>query len=170
MNTHHIHLPRRGKAQMEFELSDSPASLLLLHADVEVEARSGRELDRVARQFLNAVGLLDELNGLLRQSLDPPMVYLLSQVRPHLPEQEIRGTQVQFNKSGLEGLLSFEREPLQLILDAQVGRPPERSSGRIWKTSVRRLRRLGAMLRIRSADFSSASSRSWPPSWTKRAE
>ena len=170
MNTHYANLPRRGQVQVELELGDSPASLLLLHPDVEIQARSRSEMDRVALQLLNATCLLAELNRLLREVLNPPMIFLIAQVCPHPPQQEIRRIEIQFIKSRFEGILSLKREPLQLILDAQVGRPPERSSGPIWKTSVRRLRRLGAMLKIRSADFSSASSRSWPPSWTKRAE
>ena len=85
----------------------------------------------MALQFLKTIRLLSELNRLLREMLDPRMIFLFGQVCPHLPEQEIRRIQIQFIKCRFEGILSLEREPLQLILDAQVDRPPERSSGPI---------------------------------------
>ena len=112
MNTHHAYLPRRGQVQVELELGDTPASLLLLHPDVEIEARSGSELDRVALQFLNAICLLAELKRLLREMLNPPMIFLIGQVCPHLAEQETRRIQIQFIECRFESILSLEREPL----------------------------------------------------------
>src|ERR1017187_3290210 len=131
MNTHHVYLPRRGQVQVELELGHSPAGLPLLYPDVEIEARSRSELDRVALQFPKTIRLLSELNRLLREMLDPRMIFLFGQVCPHLPEQEIRRIQIPFIKFRDEGTPAIDPEPLQLILDAQVDRPPERSSGPI---------------------------------------
>src|SRR6266567_4649367 len=156
MNTHHANLPLSRQVQVELELSNPPARLLLLHADVEIEARSRSELDRVTLHFLNAVGPLRKLNRLLREMFDQPTIFLIGQICSHLTQQKPRGLQIQFAKCRFEGFLSIERESLQLMLDIQVGRSPERLSGLIWKTSVRRLRRFGAALNIRSAVFSSA--------------
>jgi hypothetical protein len=95
MNANHVHMPLTRQVQMELELSDSPAGLLPLHPDVEIEARSGSEPDRVALQFLNAICLLAQSNRLLREMLDPPMIFLLRQVCAHLSAQAIWRIQIQ---------------------------------------------------------------------------
>ena len=69
-------------------------------------------MDRVAFQFLNAICLLAELNRLLSEMLNPPVIFLIRQVCTHLPEQEIRWIQIQFIQCGFEFILSLEREPL----------------------------------------------------------
>ncbi len=148
---------------MESKSLYEPAALAFFELDVEEQAATVSELRPWALQFVEASRDCRKLWNSVVCALHPPAVNLAGEILSQVPPKQGGRFYQHRAQSGLHLAVAIPCKMQKIFFGAQAMGPPKASSGRIARTSDRRLRRLGAADSRRSAIAWLASNNTAPP-------
>ncbi len=148
---------------MEAESLHQPTALAIFELDVEEEAATIDEVGPWALQFVKASFKGCELWNSVFSAFNSPAVNLAGEILSQPPPQQGGRFYEHRAESGFHLAIAISCEMQKIFFGAQATVPPKASSGRIARTSDRRLRRLGAVDSRRSATAWLVSNNTAPP-------